>query len=216
MTPLTGVPLFLAKCESLEDPADHALLTEFRNGNEAAAEQLYQRYSRRLIALAEANTGKDLAHRFDAEDITQSVFRFFFERARNGHYDVPADSDLWPLLLVIALQKVRSYGARHRAGCRDIRREQSGACPETIDSGLRSKVEEPQSLLRLIAEETLEQLPPLHRQVVRWRLEGFDHQEIAHKAGRSKRTIERVFRECRQILQTLLPEFTHAGVDTRS
>ena len=135
----------------------------------------------------------------------QSVFRSFFERARNGLYDVPTGGDLWPLLLVIALQKVRAYGSHHRAGCRDVRRESGSDDRDTVRlASQRMKSEEPQSLLKLIAEETLEQLPELHRQVARWRLEGYDHQEIAKKTGRSKRTIERLFQECREILQQLL------------
>lgn len=180
---------------------------ELRNGNEMAAEQLYHRYAKRLRALAEKNTGKDLANRFDSEDVIQSVFRCFFERARNGLYDVPTGGDLWPLLLVIALQKVRAYGSHHRAGRRDVRREQTTADPDPVHAATqRYKPDEPESLLKLIADETLDRLPPLHRQVARWRLEGYDHEEIAQKAGRSKRTIERLFQECRTILQRLAAE----------
>ena len=205
MTPLTGTASFVATCEAIDDPADRELLVELRNGNEKAATQLYKRYVDRLKALAEKNTGKDLGKRFDPEDVIQSVFRCFFERARNGLYDVPNGGDLWPLLLVIALQKVRAYGSHHRAGRRDVRREHGTGAQETVRHAVqRVKLEEPQSLLKLIAEETLEHLPPLHRQVARWRLEGFDHEEIAQKAGRSKRTIERLFQECREILQELL------------
>jgi RNA polymerase sigma factor (sigma-70 family) len=215
VTTLTETDPFLATCEALEDPADQELLVEIRRGNEAAAEKLYERYAQRLLALAHAKTGKDLAQRFDPEDVIQSVFRCFFERARNGLYDVPSGGDLWPLLLVIALQKVRAYGAHHRAGCRDIRREQSAdsrdtARPSSGDTCLSG----PRSLLLMIAEETLDQLPPLHRQAARWRLEGFDHREIAQRTGRSKRTIERIFQECRQILQKLIPEHKHAGDQT--
>jgi RNA polymerase sigma-70 factor, ECF subfamily len=205
MIPLTETDPFVATCEAIDDPADRDLLLELRNGNDLAATQLYKRYENRLRALAEKNTGKDLTQRFDSEDVIQSVFRCFFERARNGLYDVPTGGDLWPLLLVIAIQKVRAYGSHHRAGCRDVRRE-TGTDEQNIVRAAtqRFKAEEPQSLLKLIADETLEQLPPLHRQVARWRLEGYDHEEIAQKAGRSKRTIERLFRECREILQQLL------------
>jgi RNA polymerase sigma factor (sigma-70 family) len=212
VTQLTESVPFLATCEALEDPADHDLLVELRRGDEVAAEKLYERYARRLIALAQAKTGRDLSGRFDPEDVIQSVFRCFFERARNGLYDVPNGGDLWPLLLVIALQKVRAYGAHHRAGCRDIRREQSPDCRDTARPGTGdTDVDAPRSLLKMIAEETLDQLPPLHRQAARWRLEGFDHREIAQRTGRSKRTIERIFQECRQILQKLIPELKHAG-----
>jgi DNA-directed RNA polymerase specialized sigma24 family protein len=79
----------------------------------------------------------------------------------------------------------------------------------------RFKIEEPQSLLNLIAEETLDLLPPLHGQVARWRLEGYDHQEIAKKTGRSKRTIERLFKECRTILEQLLKGTAESNDPTR-
>ena len=75
---------FSATCEALDDPADHELLTELRRGSDTAAEQLYLRYAKRLLAIAEAKTGKDLSHRFDAEDVIQSVFRSFFERGETG------------------------------------------------------------------------------------------------------------------------------------
>jgi RNA polymerase sigma-70 factor (ECF subfamily) len=205
MIPLTETTAFVETCEAIDDPADRDLLLELRNGNQTAADQLYKRYVDRLRALAEKNTGKDLSQRFDAEDVIQSVFRSFFERARNGLYDVPDGGDLWPLLLVIALQKVRAYGSYHRAGCRDVRRESGTDDRDSVRlASQKFKAEEPQSLLKLIADETLEQLPELHRQVARWRLEGYDHQEIANMAGRSKRTIERLFQECREILQQLL------------
>jgi RNA polymerase sigma-70 factor (ECF subfamily) len=207
MIQLTRTAPFVDTCEAIDDPADRDLLLEIRNGNEMAATQLYKRYVDRLKALAEKNTGKDLSQRFDSEDVIQSVFRCFFERARNGLYDVPTSGDLWPLLLVIALQKVRTYGSYHRAGCRDVRREKGSEENETVRLATqRIKPEDPQSLLKLIAEETLEQLPALHRQVARLRLEGHDHEEIARKTGRAKRTIERIFKECREILQQLLTE----------
>jgi RNA polymerase sigma-70 factor (ECF subfamily) len=215
MTPLIESAPFVATCEAIDDPADHDLLIELRNGDETAATQLYKRYVDRLKALAEKYTGKDLSHRFDSEDVIQSVFRCFFERARNGLYDVPTSGDLWPLLLVIALQKVRAYGSHHRAGCRDVRREQGCDEHESVRlASQRIKPEEPQSLLRLIAEETLEQLPALHRQVARWRLEGYDHEEIARMTGRAKRTVERIFKECREILQQLLSGQVESDDDT--
>lgn len=215
MASLAKTAPFVATCDALNDPADQSLLTELRNGNEAAAAQLYDRYAQRLLALAEKSTGRDLGQRFDAEDVIQSVFRCFFERARNGLYNVPEGGDLWPLLLVIALQKVRAYGAHHRAGRRDVRREAGSDYQDTIRMATqRIDSEGPQSLLQLIAEETLEQLPALHRQIARWRLEGYGHQEIAQMSGRSKRSVERLFQECRRILEQLLSGRSHGDDDT--
>ena len=63
-----------------------------------------------------------LASRVDPEDIVQSVFRSFFQRAITDAYSVPAGQDLWKLLLTIALNKVRSQGVYHRAAKRDVLR----------------------------------------------------------------------------------------------
>ena len=162
------------------------------------------------MALTQKSVGKDLAHRFDPDDVLQSVFRSFFEHAREGLYDIPAAGDLWPLLLVIALHKVRAYGKFHRAARRNIRREQGSSGDDTASGAVdRMESSEPQPLIRLMAEETLEQMPPQYHQIMRWRLEGYDHAEIASMAGRSKRSVERIFQECRAIFQQQLPDYPH-------
>src|SRR5205823_9703271 len=102
-------------------PSDRSLLRRLRSGSEDAATQLYRRYAHRLRALARANTSTQLARRVDAEDIVQSVFRIFFTAASQGLYDVPAGEDLWKLLLVIALNKIRAEGVFHQAAKRDVR-----------------------------------------------------------------------------------------------
>src|SRR3954466_1386611 len=102
-------------------PSDRSLLRRLRGGSEDAATQLYRRYAHRLRALARANTSAHLARRVDAEDIVQSVFRIFFTAASQGLYDVPAGEDLWKLLLVIALNKIRTEGDFHQAAKRDVR-----------------------------------------------------------------------------------------------
>lgn len=193
---------FMMVCDALDHASDYSLLEGLRRGNDAAAKQFYDRYAQRLLSLTEKNTGKDLSIRFDAEDVIQSVFRSFFERARNGLYDVPDDGDIWPLLLVIALHKIRAYGARHRAARRDVGREHYFDAGAEVGRAIQRQLSnESQPLLNLIVEETLEQLPSLHRQATRLRLEGYCHLEIAQMTGRSKRTIERIFQECRQLLQ---------------
>ena len=200
-------PSFSATCAALEEQSDRELLRQFRDGDEEAAAQLYERYARRLLRLSEGKHANDLSGRFDPDDIVQSVFRSFFRRARTALYDVPEGADLWPLLLVIALHKIRARSAYHRAAKRDVRREDT----LTFDHARLGTVEqlysrEPQPFLRLVALESLEQLSPMLRQVAEWRVEGLGVAEIAVRAGRSKRSIERLLQECRQNLCELLPE----------
>src|SRR5712691_3278020 len=101
--------------------SDTSLLRRFRLGSEDAAAELYRRYAPRLRRLARRQCSSVLARRVDADDIVQSVFCAFFQAARKGYYDVPDGEDLWKLLLVIALNKMRSSQTFHLAARRAVR-----------------------------------------------------------------------------------------------
>src|SRR5438034_7863551 len=144
------------------EDTDQQLLQRYQQGDHEAAEQLYRRYADRLRALTRRKSSAVLASRMDPDDIVQSVFRNFFHAAREGGYDVPPGEDLWKLLLVIALNKIRARGTFHRAAKRDVRRTRriDGLDPYTLakenphgQSGV--------TFLRLAADEALAQLPPL-------------------------------------------------------
>ena len=191
--------------DAADAPSDRSLLRRLRGGSEDAATQLYRRYAHRLRALARANTSAHLARRVDAEDIVQSVFRIFFAAATQGLYDVPAGEDLWKLLLVIALNKIRAEGVFHQAAKRDVRataelsRIDPAAEPDDGDDFATS-------FLRLVVKDTLERMPPLERQALELRMEGYEVAEIADRVGRSKRTVERCLQQARTRLKSLLDE----------
>lgn len=191
----------------LADPADETLVRAFQDGNLDAATQLYERYARRLYALAKARTPAPLSTRLDADDIVQSVFRSFFRAARAGLYDLPANTQLWPLLLVIALNKIRAQGAFHTAAKRDVRRTQAmisdGALGEAID---RLQTDSSQPFLSAVALDLVDRLPAHVGDVVRLRLDGYSVDEIAGRLQRTKRSVERLLQECRQRLADLLAE----------
>src|SRR5579862_8992253 len=107
----------------LENPkvTDKSLLRLFREGQPDAAKDLYHRYACRLMAFARSQLSSNLARRMEPEDLIQSVFAVFFQEARKGSYVVPANGDLWQLLLVMALNKIRTRGSYHHAAKRDSR-----------------------------------------------------------------------------------------------
>src|SRR5437016_4908755 len=107
--------------QDMNEVSDASLLRRLRLGSEDAATQLYLRYAHRLRALARAQSSPELARRVDADEIVQSIFGSFFRVASTGHYDVPEGEEIWKLLLVIALHKIRAKGAFHRAAKRDVR-----------------------------------------------------------------------------------------------
>ena len=176
-------------------PSDHSLLVRFQRGQEDAATELYLRYAGRLRNLATTRASPELKQRVDPEDIVQSVFRTFFRRAAEGHYDVPRGEELWKLFLVIALYKVRDTAAYHRAEKRDVRRTAAGA--DVDRSAGRGKDEEALTVLQLVIDEILEKLPPGHRRIVELRVEGHEVADIAAETGRAKRSVERILQEFR-------------------
>ena len=56
----------------------------------------------------------------------------------------------------------------------------------------------------MVVDEALERLPPLQREMVQLRIEGYEVAEIADKTGRSKRTVERLLQKSREKLGDLL------------
>jgi RNA polymerase sigma factor (sigma-70 family) len=192
--------------------SDRALLERFQHGDREAAALLYERYADRLRSLTRRKSSAALASRLDPDDIVQSVFRNFFHAAQEGGYDVPPGEDLWKLLLVIALNKIRARGTFHRAAKRDVRRTRriDGLDPSQFarEGGPGQSAV---TFLRLVAEEALAQLPPLSRQVVELRVQGYQVHEIAAQTGRSLRTIERTLQHCRQQLSAFLHDHEPAA-----
>ena len=181
--------------------SDRSLIQQFQEGSQEAATDLYLRYANRVRALAQARCSTELAARLDADDIVQSVFRCLFQAARRGYYDVPAGEELWGILLVIALNKIRDARAFHTAAKRDVRLTSGGKDLECAMENLEH-ADASQAFLRIAIQEALEMLPAQHRRIVELRIDGFEIAQIAQETGRSRRSVERVLQETRKKLDT--------------
>ena len=182
-------------------PSDRSLLRRLQAGSDDAAPQIYRRYAKRLRGLARANTTGSLARRVDTEDIVQSVFRVFFARAKKGLYHVPDGEDLWKLLLIIALNKIRTEGVYHHAAKRDVRT--TTALDEDVPAGQEGDDEFATNFLQLVVRDTLEHLPDFERRLIDLRLSGYEMDEITQMVGRSKRTVERSLQQARDRLKAI-------------
>ena len=183
---------------------DRFLLEQFRKGEQDAATQLYLRYAQRLQLLATSQTSPQLANRFDPEDVVQSVFRTFFRRVSSGLYDVPPGEELWSLLLVLALNKIRTRSRYHRAQKRDVRKtigaEQLGGAGEPSQPGDETSLQ----ILRFVINDLLDELPETNRSIVELRIQGYKADDIVRMTERSKRTVERVLQEFRLKLSQMI------------
>ena len=181
--------------------SDESLLERLREGEPDAATTLYLRYAQRLQRLAGYQTSEALASRVTSEDIVQTVFRTFFRRVSQGEYKIIEGQDLWKLLLVIALNKIRKSAKYHQAQKRDLRRS------ETYETQYFERMpdqETPQELpylmLKMTIDELVRGLPEAYQQIIELRIEGNTLDEIVQKTGRAKRTAERVLQEFREKL----------------
>lgn len=191
---------------SLHEVSDRSLMRRLRTGSEDAATQLYLRYAKRLHALSRAKCSPDLAARVDSDDIVQSVFRTFFRRVQKGEYDVPDGEELWKLFLVIGLNKIQTAGTFHRAAKRDVRASLGGDELDRSAEAAEDTDATSLSILQMSIDEVLDELPPVHREIIHLRIEGFEVAAIAEGIGRSKRSIERILQGFRELVAGLIRE----------
>ena len=165
-------------------PTDNFLVGKYREGDQNAATQLYFRYARRLTALVKSRCSADLARVAGVEDIVQSVFKTLFQRIGKGYYDIPDRDELWKLLLVITLNKIRAKATYVHAVKRDVA-VQHGRCdgsPGSIASVECVRTSET-GHADMILTEILDRFSPQHRLILGLRIDGFTVEEIAEISG---------------------------------
>jgi RNA polymerase sigma factor (sigma-70 family) len=185
-------------------------LAPLQEGDPAAAQQLWERYFRRLVGLARKKLQGAPRRAADEEDVALSAFDSFCRNAEQGRFPQLADRDsLWRLLVTITARKaahqVRDEGRQKRGG---------GAVPVT-DSDAESALAEMlsrepspefavlmaeafQRLLRLLGDKELEAVALL-------RMEGYTVEEIAVRLGCAPRTVKRKLALIRTIWEKETP-----------
>lgn len=186
------------------EDSDHQLLEQYRNGQMEASTRLYLKYADRLLGMTSRKSSSEVTRQVDPEDIVQSVFRTFFRRVDEGHYDVPESEDIWKLLLVITLNKIRTVVAYSRAAKRDGRRTESDLGFDFEQAKVDDRDEIALASLKMVIDEILSELIEVNREIVKLRIEGYEIDEIARQVQRSKRTVERVLQEFRTRLAKMI------------
>jgi RNA polymerase sigma factor (sigma-70 family) len=168
--------------------------------NEEAAQQIYERYIRRLIGRARAMLGAAGRRVADEEDIAAQAIQGLFEGVAKGRFPRLNDrNDLWQVLMRLVRCRVIDHWRRYQQEARLIRGESVfGASPDASSQppGMnRISDDEPtpeeaaeftESLRRRLAELPTQR----HRQIALWKLEGRTNDEIAGLLGCTTRTVE--------------------------
>ncbi len=187
------------------------LFADWKHGDEDAAFAMFERYVNRLTALARSRLSPRMQHRVDADDIVQSAYRVFFDRASRNEFSLQRTGDLWRLLAAITLKKVQAKVEFHQAQKRTIANDAGQGDSSSFYAGPLEAIDReptPDESVALVEElqHVLSQLDPAQREIVEKRLGGMEIEEIAEAVQRSERTIRRALESVRKLLEQRLLE----------
>ena len=182
------------------------LLARWRRGDEAAAAEIFRRYTDRLIALARNRLSAGLAQRIDPEEVVQSVYRSFFADTREGRYHLERGGDLWRLLVTMTLHKLGDQVRRHSNQRRGAQREQDFNSADglaTLEDRLLDHEPTPLEAAALADElqQVMRRLVPRERRILELRLQGYTIDEVAAQVGCGERTVRYLLKEITQQLE---------------
>ncbi|HEY3394223.1 MAG TPA: sigma-70 family RNA polymerase sigma factor [Lacipirellulaceae bacterium] len=173
-------------------------LARLQSNDDAAAGELFGRFTHQLIALALRHVNAGLRHKVDPEDVVQSAYKSFFIRYGDGKLDAVNWNSLWGLLTLITVRKCAERAAYHHAGRRDAAREVAGPRGNELVQWLEPVNRDPTPLEAAILSETVEQLfsslDEEERPILELSLQGYTTREISERLGRAERTV-RLLRE---------------------
>jgi len=176
-------------------------IEELKEGNEAAAQELWNRYFSQLVPLARRRL-HGMARESDEEDVALSALKSAMLGMQNERFpDLRDRTGLWPLLVAITARKAFNEVKRQRAKKRDRGAEEpaydvltfAGAEP-TPEFALQL-VEEMEGLMAGLGDETLQSIAAL-------KLQGETNEAIASQLDVSTRTVVRKLQRIRQEWET--------------
>jgi RNA polymerase sigma factor (sigma-70 family) len=165
-------------------------LGRLKDGDQQAAQQLWERYFRRLVGLARSRLHNTPRRAADEEDVALGAFDSFCRGVEAGRFPKLDDRhDLWYVLVVLTERKagrLRRYeGRQKRSG-----QEAEGVALEEITGHeptpefAAEVADEYRRLLCCLQDPDLEA-------VARCKMEGYTNAEIADRLGCSPRTVAR-------------------------
>jgi hypothetical protein len=207
---------FVVRAEQVPMSSPHGSVTTWlgrlKAGDHTAAQELWERYFRRLVGLAGRILPQKVRRTSDEEDAALSAFASFCRCAEHGRFPQLVDRhDVWQVLVVLTARKVHRQAAYAKAQKRGGLAHAETPPPDE-DSALEQILsQEPtpqfaaqvaegyQRLLDALGDDQL-------RSVAVWKMEGYTNEEIAAKLGRNVRSVERKLHRIRATLERLSQE----------
>jgi RNA polymerase sigma-70 factor, ECF subfamily len=181
---------------------DEKLIAAYRQGDEAAASALFERYYARLLELIRRQFGWKLRQVDGSMDVAQSVLRSFFSQIRQNRVQIAPDDSLWPLLATIAINKVRNRGKFWQREKRNPDRATAiAAGSDPLEQGPSP---DDAAAVKELIERLLEPFSDRRRRIIQLILEGCPVGQIAKEVGSTERTVYNTRRAAAKILEQVL------------
>jgi RNA polymerase sigma factor (sigma-70 family) len=175
----------------------HQLLDKLREGDEAAAEQLFRAYEPYLRVVVRRKLSAALRAKFDSADVVQSVWADLLHRFRQSRYSFPDPEHFRAFLVKATQNRFFDHLRRHvneLAQGQPLHEHGADvpASPEPDPSEVLQADELWQRMLSLCS--------PVQAEALRLRREGFPAAEIAARTGLHEGSVRRIFVDLAQRL----------------
>lgn len=182
----------------MNEPTEAQTFTNFATRllarEDAAASELLERYSQRIIRIAGRQLGGRLAAKVDPEDVLQSVLRTFYRRLGAGEVELRDWASLSGLLSLLTLRKCQRQAERFATAGRDLKREVSlsaGATGSAIVIPDREPTPDEVATFTELVEKMLDRSTERDRRITGLLFAGNAVEDIAAEVGCSRRTVYR-------------------------
>ena len=183
-------------------------INQLADGNQQAAEQLWQHISTRLLEFArqKLNSNSEIRRRYDEDDAANSAFHSLCRGLSEGRIEAENRDALWGLLAVITSRKISAqqrYLNRQKRGGGAVRGESAFA--ELGGAGINQVVgkQPPPDELAEVSESCAQLLDALPddtmKKIVLLKFQGGTNAEIASELKCTERTVERKLERIRRI-----------------
>jgi RNA polymerase sigma-70 factor (ECF subfamily) len=195
--------LYVEKEINNSDFPEEAIIRQAQEGNAAAFEQLYRRYSSRVYFLGLRMLKNDS----EAEDLTQEAFLLLFRKIHTFRGE--ARFSTWLHRLTINLVLMRFRKTRHQETSLDaeLGSDEEDSAPLTEFGGPDLRLSG--TIDRVNLSKAIEKLPDGYKEMfILHDVEGYEHHEIAGilgcSIGNSKSQVYKARRRLRELLQEAL------------
>ena len=189
------------------------LIARWRDGDENAATELFNRYQKRLFPLVASKLSERMKRRMDPEDMVMSIMRSVFRMTGEQTRSFSDERGFWKWFVTVALNKTYNRIDKMTTIKEGLLKDVSSEFDDRI--GGEPTADEVVEFTDLL-DRVLSQLDDEQRRVLLAKMEGLSQSEIADQMRVSTKTIQRMGPQIRRIAAASLGENLPEGLLTEA